>query len=122
MYRRGKAYPRELRERVIAAVRSGSSRRAAARRFDIGISTAINWCALERETGDIEPKQRSGNRKRVLEPYGGWIKAQLEATPHMTVLKLQQALASQGVSVSHDTVWRTMRGLGLSFKKKPVCG
>lgn len=120
--RRGRAYPRELRERVVAAVRSGMSRRAAAARFDVGISAAINWYRLYQATGDVAPRERGGNRKRVLEPYDDWIRTALEATPHLTVLKLQQALADQGVNVSHDTVWRTVRRLGLSFKKKPVRG
>jgi putative transposase len=88
----------------------------------VGISTAINWYKLYQETGDVKPKPRGGTRKRVLEPYDAWIRSALEATPHLTVLKLQQALADQGVCVSHDTVWRTVRGLGLSFKKKPVRG
>lgn len=118
--RRGKAYPRELRERVVAAVQSGLSRRAAAARFDVGVSTAINWCAHYRARGHIDPQPRGGNRKRLLEPHDGWIRSQLEAKPHLTVIKLQQALAGHGVDVSHDTVWRTVRRLGLSFKKKPV--
>lgn len=85
---RGRVYPRELHERVIRAVQSGLSRRAAAARFDVGISTAINWCNLYQATDYVESQRRGGNRKRLLEPYDEWIKAELEATPHLTVLKL----------------------------------
>lgn len=116
---KGKIYPRELRERVVAAVQSGMSRRAAAVRFDVAISTAINWCAQYQATGHIDPRPR-GKRKRLLEPYDDWIRSQFDIVPHLTVLKLQQALAEKGVQVSHDTVWRTVRRLGLSFKKKPI--
>ncbi len=75
--RKGKAYPKELRERVVAAVGSGMSRRAAAARFDVGVSTAINWCARYQSAGHFEPKPRGGNRKRALEAYDDWIRSQL---------------------------------------------
>ena len=116
---KGQIYPRALRERVVAAVQSGMSRRAAAARFEVAISTAINWCAQYQAVGHLEPRPR-GKRKRLLEGYDDWIRARFEAVPHLTVLKLHQAFADQGVHVSHDTVWRSVRRLGLSFKKKPV--
>lgn len=38
------AYSQDLRERVIAAVeREGLSRRAAARRYRVGVATAVRW-------------------------------------------------------------------------------
>jgi len=39
----GRALSVDLRERVIAAVESGMSCRAAAARFGIGVSSAIRW-------------------------------------------------------------------------------
>jgi transposase len=46
-----KTYGEDLRGRVIAAVEGGLSRRAAAERFKVGISTAINWVRAWREDG-----------------------------------------------------------------------
>jgi putative transposase len=40
-------YSLDLRKRVVAAVRSGLSRREAAAHFSIGISTAIRWTQRE---------------------------------------------------------------------------
>ena len=38
-----KAYSEDLRERVIAAVDAGATRRAAAVQFKVSISSAIRW-------------------------------------------------------------------------------
>ena len=42
----------DLRWRVIEAVEEGVSAREAARRFKVGISTAIKWHRRYRETGE----------------------------------------------------------------------
>ena len=52
----GKPYSMDLRERVVAAVKSGGmSCNKAAKQFGIGISTAINWVQRVRETGSVAP-------------------------------------------------------------------
>jgi len=38
-----KPYSEDLRDRVVAAVEGGLSRREVARRFRVGISTVIEW-------------------------------------------------------------------------------
>ena len=53
----------DLRERVVAAVDGGLSRRKAADRFGVSISSAIRWTAQVRRTGDVQP-QRVGGDKR----------------------------------------------------------
>jgi transposase len=58
----------DLRTRLLAAVNSGSSCRAAAGRFGVAPSTAVRWRAQQRETGDIAPKPRGGDmRSRRME-------------------------------------------------------
>src|SRR3546814_20343442 len=52
-----RAFSSDLRQRVVEAVDSGMSRRAAAGRFEIGISTAINWVRRWRETGNWAARQ-----------------------------------------------------------------
>lgn len=44
----------DLRERVVAAVDDGMSRRQAAERFGVGVSSAIRWCKRARDTGVAE--------------------------------------------------------------------
>ncbi len=43
----GKPYWIDLRERVVAAILEGGlSRHKAAARFDVGVSTVVNWVRL----------------------------------------------------------------------------
>ena len=46
----GKPYSMDLRTRVVAAVEGGLSRNEAAQRFNVAISTAINWVRRKEET------------------------------------------------------------------------
>lgn len=64
-----KTYGEELRCRVIAAVAGGMSRRAAAARFQVGVTTAITWVQAWFEEGrsTAKPKAaipiRTGSRR-----------------------------------------------------------
>ena len=52
-----RAYSQDLRDRVIDA---GTSARAAAERFGIGVATAIVWTRRARETGERIARKRIG--------------------------------------------------------------
>lgn len=116
----GKYYSQDLRERAVAAYRSGESCRAVGARFAIAPSTVVKWSALLERSGGLAPGKVGGHRAHLLEPHGDFIREQLKATPHLTLYKLVDLLAARGVAVSHDTVWRFLRSQKLSFKKKPV--
>jgi transposase len=55
-----KAYSADMRERVIAEVEGGASRREAAEEFEVSASTAIIWVKCFRETGRCAAKPRGG--------------------------------------------------------------
>lgn len=46
-----RAFCADMRERVIARVESGASRREAAEHYDVSASTAVIWVKCFRETG-----------------------------------------------------------------------
>jgi transposase len=52
----GKARSDDLRVRVVEAVAAGASRRQAAARFKVGVSSAIRWVSLQAETGGVSPR------------------------------------------------------------------
>jgi transposase len=54
----------DLRVRVLEAGAAGGSARSLAKRFGIGISTAIRWLRRERESGE-----RTGAQMMFLPPY-----------------------------------------------------
>ena len=61
-----RAYSLDLRERVIAAVRSGQSRRKAAETFGVEPSTVVKWWLRYRATGEVAARPRGGSKVRAL--------------------------------------------------------
>ena len=54
-------YSMDLRERAVRAVEAeGLSRRAAAGRFGLGVSTVINWVRRSRETAQTAVRDKRG--------------------------------------------------------------
>jgi putative transposase len=110
----------DLRERVVAAVGAGESCRAVAARFGVAVSSVVKWSQRYRATGSVSPGKVGGHRKRVLEPHRAFIRKRIAETPHLTLHRLKDDLAAQGVKVSHNAVWMFLRREGLSFKKNSV--
>jgi hypothetical protein len=71
----GKPYSMDLRERVVVAVESGMSTRAAAIRFSVGIATARTWARLKRATGEVRPAKQGKPEGSVLDAHAGlsWV-------------------------------------------------
>lgn len=110
----------DLRQRVVAAMVAEGNCRAVAARFGVAPSSVIKWTKRFRETGDVRAGMRGGHRRPQLECEREFIEHRVGQCPHLTVRSLRDELAARGVEVSHDTVWRFLRQLDLSHKKKPV--
>lgn len=114
-------YSMDLRERVVAAVDGGRSRRSVARLFRLGEATVIRWVRRHVTTGSVAAKPMGGTRHDVLGVERVWLRARMAATPDLTVRALRaELLAERGLRVSKDSVWRFLRAEGLTFKKKPA--
>lgn len=111
-------YSDDLRERVVAAMRAGESCRSVASRFAVAPSSVVKWTQRAARTGSVSPGKIGGHRKPVLEPHRGWLLDQVRLRPETTLRTLRALLAARGVTVSHDTVWRFLRGCGFTFKKR----
>ena len=109
----------DLRERLVSAVEGGMSRRSAAARFGIAVSTAIKWVDQWRRTGDIQPRPQGGDyRSHRIEAYAEEILALVEETPDITLGELAAYLdETQGLKVAQSTVWRLLDRHGMTFKK-----
>lgn len=113
-----KALSVDLRERVVAAVAAGSSRRSAAARFGVSISSAIRWCAQLRDTGTVAPGPLGGDRlSKRIEAHAARILGLQERTPDMTLAEIQAELAKAGVQVGIGTLWRFFDRHGITRKK-----
>jgi transposase len=113
-----KPYSMDLRERVVSAVETGGfSRREAASRFGVGVSTAIGWVRRFRETGSVAPRRMGGYRpKKIQGAHRDWL---LERTREkdFTLRGLVAELADRGLKVDYRTMWSFIHGEKLSFKK-----
>ena len=114
-----RALSNDLRERVIDAVDGGMSRRAAAARFGVAVSTAIRWVQRWRESGSRGPRPQGGdNRSHRIEAHRAEILALIEASPDITLAEIADHLrARHGLGVAQSTVWRLLDRHGMTFKK-----
>jgi transposase len=115
-----RALSTDLRERVIAALGAGASCREAAARFGVAVSSVVKWSQRHRATGSLVPGKMGGHRKPVLAPYRAFIIDQIERDANLSLHRLKDILAAQGLKVSHNTIWLFLRREGLSFKKNAI--
>lgn len=109
----------DLRNRVIAAVEAGGSRREAAARFGVSAASAVRWVTLARAQGDAKPKPQGGDRRsRHIDDHGELIEALVRATPDMTLAELKAALNERGVSAAISTLWRFFDRRDITLKKR----
>jgi|SRR6185312_11969982 len=111
------AHSEDLRERVVAAVAAGASRRQAAARFEVGVSSAIRWTALQKATGSVAPKR--GRRQRSpLEAHAAWLLELVAKAPFLTLAEIVARVADeQGLATSEGSLRRFFQRHRFSVKK-----
>ena len=113
------AYSLDLRERVVAAVLiEGLSRRAAAQRFNVSYSAAIEWVKLHETTGGVAARKPGGGKPRKLS--GAWREWLIERCREkdFTLRGLVAELGERGLKVNYRSVWEFVHAEGLSHKKR----
>jgi len=112
-------YSLDLRERVVAAVAAGMSRKQAAAHYQVSHSSAIRWTRRQAETGSPAALPMGGKKPFTLADEEAWIRARVEEKPDITGRELLAELNQRGIEVSYYGVWHFLGHVGLSFKKKP---
>ena len=113
----GRPYSMDLRERVVAAIEGGLSRRKAAGLFKVSVTAAINWMKRCRDTGSFAPGQMGGRKPRkIAGEHRLWLIERCRASA-FTLRGLVAELADRGLKVDYHSVWDFVRTEGLSFKK-----
>jgi len=108
----------DLRERVVAEVAAGASRRAAAARFKVSAASAIRWVGLEKETGGVSPRPRGGESRAPLEAHADWLKDLVERKGDLTLAEIvERAQAELGFATSQSAVRRFFQRHRISLKK-----
>lgn len=115
-----KALSVDLRQRVVDAVHAGSSCRAAAARFGVGVSSAIRWVARVRTRGDLTPDKRGGNvRSRRIDGHREFLLALITAEPDLTLAEVAGRLeAATGYRPLPSIVCRFFQRHGVTRKKR----
>ena len=110
-------YSLDLRSRLIEAVRSGMSARAAADHFGVGVATGVRWARQFRSTGSASPGQMGGHKKRAIAgAHRTWLLARC-GDQTFTLRGLVAELAERGLKTDCRAVWVFVHDEGLSFKK-----
>jgi transposase len=110
----------DLRERVAVALEEGETVRAAARRFGVSVASAVRIGQRQRSGRGQAPGKIGGIRRAALSGEAGeWLLARLAEKSDLTMRALTAELATRGVDVAHDTVWRFVRKAGQTVKKRP---
>ena len=109
----------DLRSCVIAAVDGGMFRNAAARRFGVGVSTAVRWVRAWRSTGVATAKPKGGDlRSHRIEAFREALLATVETQKDVTLVELAAMLErDHGAVFAPSTIWRFLDRHGLTFKK-----
>jgi transposase len=111
-------YSVDLRSRVVTAVAGGCSRRMAADRFAVSISSAVRWVALHGETGSVSPRPRGGRSRSPLELHAAWLLELIAKEPDLTLAEIvNRLLRDRGVQTSDSSVDRFFERHKISFKK-----
>ncbi len=114
-----KAYSGDLRERVIDAVETGASRREAAERFEVSVSSAIKWLQRWRDRRSAAPKPRGGSIS-PLEEFAAEVLALIDEQPDLTLVETVTALRKRRIKTSRSSLWRFLDRHGITLKKKPA--
>jgi transposase len=116
-----KAYSCDLRERVIEAVETGSSRREAAERFEVSVASSVKWLQRWRETRSAAPKPRGGSVS-PLEEFATEILALVAEQPDLTLVESVAELRKLRIRTSRSSLWRFLDRHNITLKKKPASG
>lgn len=116
-----KACSVDLRERVLAAIDRGMPRSEVVTTFDVSLASLKRRLASRRDTGDMTPRPPSGGPEPTFTPaLDEELRAQVAAVPDATLPEhAQRWNAVHPTSISHWTIGRAIRRLGLSRKKSP---
>lgn len=110
-----RAYSLDLRQRVLADSDRGQGTKAVATKYGVSPAWVRRLKQRRRETGEIGPRKLGQPKGGRLAAHRERLRALNAARPDATLVELRDAL---GVPVSIWTIWRALRDLKLSFKKK----
>jgi transposase len=109
------AYSMDLRRRVLADCDAGLRTGAVAAKYTVSEAWVRRLKQRRRLTGEVAPRRGRPGPRPKLEPEHGRLREAARAEPDLSAAEYRDRL---GLGCSPVTVWRALRRLGLTFKKK----
>ena len=115
----GKSYSSDLRDRVVAFVEAGGSRRGAARRFGVSDSFAVKLLLRSKRFGSSLPaRQGRPPGKGKLAPHRIFLVGLVNERGDITMPELAARLAAErGVKALPSSLSRFLLKAGFTYKK-----
>jgi transposase len=118
LWRRGKAYSQDLRERVLASADEGTAVGQIAKLLRVSISYVSKVLSRRRDTGETAARPQRCHVTPKLADLHPVIRDQIAARPDATLAELRAwLLETHQVSASAGLMWNTTARLGLTLKK-----
>lgn len=118
LWKRGKAYPQERRERVMLAADEGGRVNQIARRFKVSVSYVSKVLSRRAEAGETAARPQVNHVPAKLAAHEPALQTKLQTEPDLTLAELQVWLVKEHkLSVSVRVIWKTLRRLGITRKK-----
>ena len=115
------AYSPDLRRKIVNAVRRGETKTEVARIFEVSRSSVKRHVKMDLETGSLEPSKLLGSPSKIDDSAQKLLQADLEERPAATLTqRCSYLLEITGIGVAISTLWRTLKQLGYSHKKRSV--
>ncbi len=118
-----KGYSKDLRERAVAMVEEGESRREVARVLNLAPSTAVRWLDRWRSTGTVAAKPGTGHSRSPLKAHAQWLLDLAAKEPDLTLEEIRDRIRREKkLAVATSSVWRFYDRHKITFKKSPARG
>lgn len=115
------AYSPDLRRRIVNAVGRGETKTEVARTFEVSRSSVKRYVKMDLESDSLEPSKQPGPTPKLDDTAQKLLQADLEERPAATLAqRCSYLMELAGVSIGVSTLWRTLKRLGYSHKKRSV--
>jgi transposase len=111
-------FSEDLRERIIAAKKSGQPSARVAERFAIGVRTVERYWERYREEGHCRKGKIGGHRRSRLEGHEQTVASWIEAQPSLSLEELSERCQKElAVKLTPCAIWHRLKAMGLAYKK-----
>jgi transposase len=110
-----KAYSMDLRQRVLADCDAGMATSEVAAKYTVSTAWVRRLKQRRRDCGEVEPRKGRPGPAAKLAAHHDRLHDLVDQQPDLSAADYRDRL---GLACSAVTVWRALRRLGLTFKKK----